>query len=191
MSIEINSKLLHEIQKGNKQAFGQLIDQCSNFVYAVALKMHGDRDEAWDSTQDSFVKVWQKFDSYKINFEFTTWLYRIVINTCVDRMRKEKRQKKHFESASGDLMNISNFDNPENALEEKQLMEFVRKAAQRLSAKQHAVFVLHDLEQFSQEEISEMLDMAKNRVKSNLYYARKTIRAMLVINEKINQNNEM
>ena len=80
MSIEVPNQLIQSIKEGDKQSFGTLIDSCSQYVYGVSLRMVGDADDAHDAAQESFIKVWQKINTYKSQFKFTTWLYKIIIN---------------------------------------------------------------------------------------------------------------
>lgn len=180
MPAEISQQLIQSVQSGDQKAFGRLIDQCGQFVYALALKMTGNSDDARDVAQECFVKVWQKIKSYDSNYKFTTWLYKIGMNTSLDKLRKTARERQIFRTL--DFQHDLVFDgsvNPARVYEEKQLIEFIRLISGKLSARQHSVFVLHDLEDFSQDEISVILGMPKNSVKSNLFHARKAIRQMM------------
>ena len=180
MFIDVPYNLIKSVKAGDKQSFGILIDHCSKFVYAVSLKMIGDVDDARDAAQESFIKVWKKINTYKSHYKFTTWLYKIVINTCLDRLRKKARHNAIFAPMNDqdDLYNAM-LVSPKIEFEENQLVEFIRVIASKLSGKQHSVFVLHDLEELSQEEISKILNMSRGSVKSNLYHARKAIREVL------------
>jgi RNA polymerase sigma-70 factor (ECF subfamily) len=180
MPVEVPQHLITSVKGGDKRSFGILVDQCSQFVYSVAFKIVGNDDDARDVAQESFVKAWNKMQRYDSSYKFTTWLYRIVMNTCLDKVRKNGRERKIFKGMEvyGDSK-ILYAEDPASGLEEEQLTEFVRMISGRLSRKQHFVFVLHDLEDFTQDEISKILRMPKNRVKSNLCHARKAIRKML------------
>lgn len=191
MSIEIPYHLIQSVKKGDKQAFGRLIDNCSQYVYAVALKLLGDSEDAHDAAQESLIKVWEKINTYKSHFKFTTWLYKIVTNTCLDKLRKQNRAHQIIKQ-SENLENL-NWSQESHDFEENQFIEFIRLISGKLSGKQHSVFVLHDLEELSQGEISQILGMPKGRVKSNLYHARKAIRQLLnsVDQQKISSSHEM
>ena len=150
-------------------------------VCVCNLKMLGDTDDARDVAQESFIKVWDRIDTYKSEFKFTTWLYKIVMNTCLDRLRKRAKYNTVFKQLDNQNNQYATFSSdPSTEFEEKQLVDFVRILSSRLSHKQHSVFVLHDLEEFSQDEISKILNMPKGGVKSNLYYARKAVRQSLM-----------
>lgn len=177
MSIKVPSDLIKSVKEGERQAFGKLIDLCSQYVYAVSLKMTGDVDDAHDAAQESFIKVWDKIDSYNFSFKFSTWLYKIVVNTCLDSLRKRTRYQEIFKQLDPHDQHDHGYSNcPLAELEAKQMIDFIHIIADSLSAKQHAVFVLHDLEECSQDEISSILGMSKGRVKSNLHLARKAVR---------------
>ncbi len=192
MPIEVRPDLIKRIQNGDKEAFGEVVDLTGQFIYGIAFKTLGDQEEARDVAQESYLKVWKRIHSYKSEFVFTTWLYRIVMNTSLDRLRKIKRERKIFREYDDSVQFVTTPEITSKGFEEKQLHEFIQVATWKLSEKQHAVFVLHDLEDFSQDEVSEILRMPKNRVKSNLYYARKAIRQILVLSEeKIISKDEM
>jgi len=181
MSFEVSYNLIQSVKSGDKQSFGQLIDCCSQYVYGISLKMTGNSEDASDAAQESFIKVWQKISTYKSHFKFTTWLYKIVVNTCLDKLRQRSRENQIFKQ-SDELENLRVPASSDHRIEfeEKQFVEFIRIVSGNLSSKQHAVFVLHDLEDLTQEEISKILGMSKGSVKSNLHHARKAIRQILI-----------
>jgi RNA polymerase sigma-70 factor (ECF subfamily) len=180
MSVKVPSDLIKSVKSGDRLSFGKLIDLCSQYVYAVSLKMIGDVDDAHDAAQDTFIKVWDKIDSYNFSFKFSTWLYKIAVNTCLDKLRKRTKYRAIFQQLKPDTHQYeSYFSRPAVEFEENQMIDFIKIIAGKLSAKQHAVFVLHDLEECAQDEISSILGMSKGRVKSNLYHARKAVRQSL------------
>lgn len=188
MSFEVSNILIQSVKSGDKQSFGKLIDSCSQYVYGISLKMTGNSDDASDAAQESFIKVWQKISTYKSHFKFTTWLYKIVINTCLDKLRQRSRESQIFKQGDQiENFSLLNATDHRNEFEEKQFIEFIRVVSGNLSSKQHTVFVLHDLEDLTQEEISKILGMSKGSVKSNLHHARKAIRQILISSE--NQKN--
>lgn len=188
MPTDIPIELIQAVKRGDQRAFAVLLDQCSDYVYALALKMTADEDDARDIAQESFLKVWKKINSYDEQYRFTTWLYKIVVHTCFDALRKRKRMNSY--SAHDKFWEFAAYDDEQQGgrqYDANQLIEFIRLISGRLSPKQHAVFVLHDFEGFSQEEIAQMLGMPRNGVKSNLFYARKAIRRMLAVADNIDK----
>ncbi len=187
MPIEIPYDLIQLVKAGDQQSFGKLIDKCSNYVYGIALKMLGDADDAHDAAQESFIKIWQKIHTYKSHFKFTTWLYKIVINTCLDRLRDRNRDNTIFQKVD-DHTDLTTTTEPKMEFEEQEFIAYIRMISERLSPRQHSVFVLHDLEELGQEEIAKILNMSKGSVKSNLYHARKAIRKILISLDKAKTN---
>jgi RNA polymerase sigma-70 factor, ECF subfamily len=98
MPADISQQLIQSVQSGDQKAFGRLIDQCGQFVYALALKMTGNGDDARDVAQECFVKVWQKIRSYNSNYKFTTWLYKVAMNASLDKLRKNYSRKEGFQN---------------------------------------------------------------------------------------------
>ena len=191
MPLEVSENIIQAVRLGDRNAFAQLVDRSSNFVYAVALKMLGNKQDAEDMAQDCFIKVWDKIGMYNSQYKFGTWLYRIVINASLDRLRKHAGNPLGHESQNEML--ISSHLSSDQQFEERDFIEFVRILSGRLSHKQHAVFVLHDLDELEQDEISEILDMSKGSVKSNLHLARKALRKLLTAEEeqKTTNNDEL
>lgn len=182
MSIKVPTDLIKSVKNGDRQSLGKLIDLCSQYVYAVSLKMTGDVDDARDAAQESFIKVWDKIDSYNFSFKFSTWLYKIVVNTCLDKIRKRTKHQSIFKQLdSQDHQFSSSSNRAETQFESKQMIDFIKIISGRLPAKQHSVFVLHDLEECTQDEISSILGMSKGRIKSNLHLARKAVRQSLML----------
>ena len=191
MAFDVSHHLIQSVKNGDKRAFGVLIDSCSSYVYAVALKLTGDADDARDASQESFLKIWEKIYMYKSHYKFSTWIYKLVVNTCLDKLRGQKRRNELFETMEN--LRWTRVDFVNSPFEEKQFIGFIRSISAMLPAKQHTVFVLHDLEEMSQDEIASILGMSKGGVKSNLYYARKAVRNMMVSadQQKISNNHEM
>lgn len=179
MPIEVPYDLIQLVKAGDKQSFGRLIDGCSNYVYGISLKILGDADDAHDASQECFIKIWQKINTYQSHFKFTTWLYKIVVNTCLDKLRNRKRDSAIFQNVD-DHRSLTTSIEPKMEFEEKEFIVYIRMISEQLSARQHSVFVLHDLEELDQEEIAKILNISKGSVKSNLYHARKAIRQTLI-----------
>lgn len=194
MSLKVSSDLIKSVIEGERQAFAKLIDLCSQYIFAVSLKMTGDIDDARDAAQESFIKVWNKIDTYNFSFKFSTWLYKIVVNTCLDKLRKRSKHQAIFKQLDlQDHQYPSYSSGSVTEYEDEQMIDFIRIVSGNLSPKQHSVFVLHDLEECSQDEISSIMGMSKGRVKSNLHLARKAVRQSLKLydEKKISTNYEV
>lgn len=152
----------------------------SPFAFSVAFRMLGDEDQAKDIVQETMVTIWQKLNKIKSAEAYKTWIYRIVINKCYDQMRK-KRANPEFSADENTWRLISDRISvePSSELENTETAMIIKVLTNRLSPKQKAVFVLSDLEQMSQDEISEITGISKSGIKANLHYARKSISVMV------------
>jgi len=172
-------KLILLAQQGDKQAFRSLVEKYQKFVFAVAFKILLNDEDARDTAQDAFIKLWQHISEYKFQAKFTTWFYKIIINLCLDKLRVRKRRNAFFtNSIDENTFNVllsGNSDDYSN----KELMEIIIKLTGKLSPKQKIVFVMRDLNGFGIGEISQTINMPENSVKVNLLYARKKIKKYL------------
>jgi RNA polymerase sigma-70 factor (ECF subfamily) len=175
-SILIDITLIEECRGGNFNNFRKLVELTSPFAYSVAFRMLGDEDQVKDVVQETMVTIWQKLKKIKSAEVYRTWVYRIVVNKCYDQMRKRKRNPE-FVADEHTWALISNriSEGPSAALENKETSKIISILTERLSPKQKAVFILSDLEEMSNDEISEITGISKSAVKANLHYARKSI----------------
>ena len=176
----IDPGLIEECRKGNLQDFRKLIGIASPFAFSIAFRMVGDEDLAEDIVQETMVTVWEKISKIKSSRGFKTWLYRIVVNKCYDDLRKRKRQIE-FRADEKTWALIANHTSTEqfSELENKEMAKIINFLTEKLSPKQKAVFVLSDLEEMTQEEISTITGMGKRNIKANLHYARGKISEIL------------
>jgi len=173
-------KLIEECRGGNLEKFRKLVQMTSPFAFSVAFRMLGDEDLAKDIVQETMVTIWQKLNKIKSAEAYKTWIYRIVINKCYDQMRK-KKSNPEFTADENTWRLISDRISvePSAELENSETAMIIKVLTNKLSPKQKAVFVLSDLEQMSQDEISEITGISKSGIKANLHYARKSISVMV------------
>jgi RNA polymerase sigma-70 factor (ECF subfamily) len=146
------------------------------------MKFLCDEAEASDVVQESFLRVWNNIDRYDPNQKFTTWLYKIVSNLCVDRFRSLKRSRSIFLSRDRDpvMEDLPDERDWETLRSHQQLADIIRTLSKRLSRTQKLVFTLRDLQDLTVEEVVEITGLPTGSVKTNLHYARKSIRDLLV-----------
>jgi RNA polymerase sigma-70 factor (ECF subfamily) len=169
----ITPELIQEAVRGSQQAFRAIVETYQGFVYAVAFRFVNDSQDAEDLTQEVFVRLWKNLHTYKQEMKLTTWLYKIVTNRCLDflksRYGRERKNKVDIDRSNF----VSDYSTPEKEFQQQELARIIQTAADELTPKQKAVFILRDLEGLSPEEVSESLSMSPGNVKSNLFYARK------------------
>jgi len=173
--------LILQAQAGDRHSFDQLVAQAYPLVFNTAYRILGDHDAAADATQTSFVRAYRSLRTFRGSSSFTTWLYRIVSNVCLDMVRRRKRQAQSLtldsdEESQGERDIPDERDHPERLLLETELQQAVHRALQTLSPEHRVVLTLYDLAGFSYEEIAAMLKLPLGTVKSRLNRARLALR---------------
>ncbi|NIA30565.1 MAG: sigma-70 family RNA polymerase sigma factor [Actinobacteria bacterium] len=181
--------LLH-CQNGDLTAFRHLVEMHQSFAYSLALRMLCDTEDARDVVQESFIKVWQNIDQFDPNRKFTTWLYKIITNLCLDFLKARRRKSRIFSfSLNSDDGNFadSGIDEEKNCIN-KQVIRHIKIFAEGLTPKQRIVFVLRDLQDLEMDQVVDITGLNKNNIKSNLYHARMNINPdqieKILINDK-------
>ena len=177
---EQERELILRCQEKDTAAMGALIVQYQHWVYNIAYGMLGHHEDAEDAAQDAFLSVWQNIESFKFRSRFSTWLYRIVKNKCLNVIDQRKRRKT-------DPMDIDDsqpwvpLDNttPEQETLRNEQSEILHAALGRLKESYRTILVLRELRELSYEEIAEVLNCTLGRVKSRLHEARKALREEL------------
>lgn len=173
-------RIIEESRKGNINSFRKLIEDTSPFVYRVALRMVGQSDAARDIVQETMITVWQNLAKIKSVQAYRNWVYRIALNKCYDDLRKKQR---NFENTADDrtwkIISEKTADNTISGFESEEAIKIIDLLASQLSPVQKAVFILSEIDDMSHDEICGITGMSKNKVKSNLYYARKNITGLI------------
>jgi len=167
--------LIRRYLEGDVEAFDELMRAHEDRVFGICLRMMKDRDQALDATQDVFLTVFRKADRYKEQAAFSTWLYRVSVNTCYDHLRRRQRKRteaipEHLDPSdphSGDIL---------NAVE---LRPDIETALAGISPEFRAAVVLVDLEGMSLDGAADTLDLPIGTVKSRLFRARKQLAEVL------------
>jgi RNA polymerase sigma-70 factor, ECF subfamily len=178
--IIIEKEIIEKCRSGSLQDFRKLVERISPFAFSVAFRLLGDEEQAKDIVQETMITLWEKINKIKSTGSFMSWLYKIVVNKCYDQLRKRKINPE-FRPDDYTWTLISNkiSENPSSSLENKEISSIIGLLTNCLSPKQKTVFVLGDLEEMSNEEISEITGMSRINIKANLYYARKRISGLI------------
>ncbi len=177
-----DQQLITRAQSGEQAAFRALVDRHHRFAYAISVRLLHDPDEASDIVQDAFVRVWKNLPDFRSGHKFTTWLYRIVVNLCYDRIKMNKRRRKVFDApADGQEEEPRAGEHtPEREAELQDYRAHILAAARALPPVERIVFHLRDLQDLSVEEVAGIVGISAGSVKTNLCYARKKIREALL-----------
>lgn len=174
--------LIQRSGAGDEAAFEQLVVAYQKTIYNLALRMTGNRDNAFDLTQETFLKAWHAIGLFQYDCKFRTWLCRIATNTCIDFLRKERRRQTVSLTAIDDMDETYEIDvadeslNPAEILEQTMDRESVYAALQALPPEYRAALSMHVMEDMRYEDIAEALDVKPGTVKSRISRARQRLR---------------
>ncbi len=177
--------LVQAAQKGDLVAFEELVARHRDKIYARAFSMMRNEDEALDLSQDAWVKGWQRLTQFQGESSFVTWMTRIVINLCLDQIRKHKRQRLESIDAMDDesggverQMPVVEV-NPTEGLERGELRKRIDGALGKLSHEHRTALVLHEFEELEYKEIAKRMNCSIGTVMSRLFYARRRMASLL------------
>lgn len=174
-------ELLQRAVNGDREAFGEIVKLYEKRVFRVARRMCRCDDDAWDITQDAFLKAMNAMHSFNTEYRFFTWMYRIVTNTAINHSRAhDRRGEVQFDEGYGFQGLASTSDDAVSRMEKDLLVEAVQKAVEKLTPALRSVFVLRVDQELSYEEIAETLDIALGTVMSRLNRARSAVRNSVV-----------
>jgi RNA polymerase sigma-70 factor, ECF subfamily len=185
MMENIIKKRIKQVKKGDQNAFGEIVEIYKNNVFQLCYRMLGNRHEAEDMAQEAFIRAFVNIHTYNPNYKFSTWIFRIATNLCIDRIRKKKPDYYLDEEVAGtEGLNMyskipSNAPRPEDELESLELQEIVQKEIVKLPEKYRSVIVLKYIEELSLNEISEILDLPLGTVKTRIHRGREALRHQL------------
>ena len=181
-----DADVVQRAQAGDHAAFRVLVERYQGRAYRLALRVLRDEDQAQDVVQDAFLKVYGSLDRFEGRSSFYTWLYRIVMNACLDRKRRDRSDREvewDEETASGSLADPSGADpvqsGPEVEVERSELRGFVTRAIEALPDDARRAIQLREIDGLSYKEIAEALGIPKGTVMSRLYYARRRLQEAL------------
>lgn len=178
MTSETENQILSRCKDGDKTSFRWVVQTYQRRMFSLALKILADEEEAKDVVQETFIRVWQRLDTFDLQRPFTTWLYTIATNLCLNRL-KRLRTIRPTELDEQVLHRFASDTDSHRALENREWAAIVRLMAEGLSSKQRLVFTLCQLEGLPSHEVEQITGMNARQVKSNLYEARQTIRKRL------------
>ena len=186
MTREQELTIIRRVQHGDIDAFELLVTAYEKNVFNVALQMVGNREDAQDMAQEAFLKAYNSLDSFRGDSKFSSWLYRIVSNVCLDFKRRQGRRPSSsltVEDDEGETLELDIADesqSPEALLERKLTREAVRRGLQELPDEQRQILLLREIQGMSYEEIGEAMGLEEGTVKSRIFRARKKLCAFLL-----------
>ncbi len=179
--IKDEQALVKACKQGDRKALGELIKRFQKNVYATALRMLKDPVEAEECTQDIFLKIIKKIRTFRGDSKLSTWIYRIAVHTCINRLKASKRRNKKTESTEISLPQSMKDPSPgpEALAEKHHLLKKVQEELNSLSDDQRTILILGDIEGLDYKEIAEILQIPLGTAKSRLHRARCALRDKL------------
>ncbi len=180
-----DQELVRAAQSGDTLAFEELVARHRDKLYARAYTMMRNEEEAIDLTQEAWVKGWQRLGQFHGESSFGTWMTRIVINLCLDQLRKQKRQRTESldeineESGGVERQMPVVTVNPTARLERSELRQRIDQALGQMSYEHRTVLMLHEFEEMEYKQIAKTMGCSIGTVMSRLFYARRKLAALL------------
>ena len=181
INVSVDESLLLSARKGDPRAFQQLYEQNAPMVFRVAFRLLGNRLDAEDVTQEVFVTLYRRLGTFDFRSSFQTWCYRITVNACYDKMRKQQRraayQAGYVEDGDGVPETVQAGRQPEPVRQVllQDLQRFVEQALARLHPDLRTALVLKEIEELSYQEIARIMACSQGTVASRLARARQQV----------------
>lgn len=195
---DLEKLLVKKSQSGDVESFELLIGSYDKRAYNIAYRVMGNEEDAKDMAQEALIKVFRSLKDFKGQSSFSTWLYRIVTNVCLDELRRKKNEKyvsmdSTIQTDSGELnMELcSDKETPEIVYERVEQRELIKNAIRELNEEYRSAIVLRDIQGFSYDEISSILDCSLGTVKSRINRARTMLRDKLKASMELSRENRV
>ena len=167
------------ILNGDANAFTVLVDRYKDLVFTLALRMMKHTEEAEEAAQDTFIKVYKSLNKFKGDSKFSTWIYRVAYNTCLDRLKKNKRQLYTLEINEYTEHQVKTLDNALDQIEAKEKQQAIQDCLALLPSEDSFLLTLYYFEELSLEDIAKIVSLKPNNVKVKLYRSRKKLATIL------------
>ena len=185
MTREEEDILIAKVQNGDSASFEKLVLENQTKVYNLALRMVGNHEDAYDMSQEAFIKAYNSIALFRGESRFSVWLYRLTTNVCLDFLRSQGRKQHdsltyiNEEDDDKELEIPDDRFSPETLAEKKELREAVNRGLMNLPKDYRAILLLREIDGLSYEEIATALSLEEGTVKSRIFRARKKLCAIL------------
>ena len=181
-----DKEIIEKVLAGDNDAFGLLVERYQNKIYNLCLRMCGNEDDAFDLTQDAFVRAWRNLGGFQFESAFSTWLFRLSSNICLDFLRAKKRRAAVSLTVSDEEDEESQLDlpdpgkSPEEAVIAAEDRNLLTQALNSLPTDHRQIIVMRAIDDLSYSQIAEILGIQEGTVKSRLSRARTALRNKLL-----------
>ncbi|PWA11939.1 RNA polymerase subunit sigma-70 [Pueribacillus theae] len=171
--MEEERRWIQEVLAGNKQAYAHIINKYKNQLYATILRMTKHPQDAQDLVQEAFIKVYQQLGKYDETGKFSSWIYRVAINHCMDEFRKKRYKVKQVEINEGHILHSNH---PEVIFLKKEKSRQLERLLSSLPQEERMIILLRYVNELSYSDISELIDVPLSTVRNKLHRAKKKMR---------------
>ena len=190
-------KLVRKAQKGDVEAFEKIISDYRSLVFNVSYRFSGNAEDAADMSQEIFIKLFKNINSFRFQSKLSTWIYKIATNTCLDIVKKKKRDLAAFsldsdmEDEDGKSFSSEVADSaptPDVVAERNEMTNAVNRAISMLPDDYRFAIILRDIQGLSYDDIAEVVDCSVGTVKSRISRGRKNLREILLKDRELFDN---
>ena len=174
------SVLVERFQSGEFDAFDEIVNECRNRVYKLAYRFTHNCEDAWDISQEVFIKVFKSLGKLNDSSAFDAWLRRVTINACMDHLRRQPNEHIMEDIAYFDQEYIVGSGHTDGPVEDGELRKMISRAVNQLPRRQKKVFMLRHYEGLALKEIAEALNCSLGTVKAHLFRATRRMRKLLM-----------
>lgn len=178
--------LIERVKEGDITSFEALIQPYQKKAFNIAYRMLGNLEDANDVTQEAMIKIYKSISGFQGKSSFSTWVYSVVSNSCIDYMRKNRRAvvvslDKEYDTGESmyKIEAVDEMNTPEYLFEKKETKQLIHDAINQLNVDQREIIILRDINGFSYQEIAEILKCSEGTVKSRISRARGSLKALL------------
>lgn len=171
--MEEEKQWIEEVLSGNKQAYAHIINKYKNPLYATILRMTKNEQDAVDLVQESFIKIYHQLDKFEGKSSFSSWMYRVAINHCIDEFRKKRHKVEHVDIREDD---VKDDQHPEVIFLKKEQHRQLEKLIDGLPEDERMILLLRYINEQSYNDISELMNVSIATVRNKLHRAKKKLR---------------
>lgn len=172
-------KIIQKAQAGDAQAFSELVLTYQRFVYNLALRALGSPDEAQDAAQEAFLRAWLSLDGFRGESRFSTWLYRVTLNLCLNRRPRLRRDLASLAVDDQEALPGED-DNPSQLIESREQRVFLHAQIEKLPETYRLLITMRYQQELSYEEMADLLNIPLGTVKTGLFRAKNQLKKALL-----------
>ena len=177
-----DEKIINQIIAGDPNAFSVLVDRYKDLVFTLSLKMLKNREEAEEVAQDTFIKVFKSLSKFKGDSKFSTWIYKVTYNSCLDRLKKNKKEQLKVAIDEYTEHQVKTIDNALENMVEEERQQAIKACLELLPPDDSFLLTLYYFEEQSLDEIAKVVGLTANNVKVKLFRSRKKLTSILKAN---------